>query len=222
METFTTLTGVAAPLPIVNVDTDMLAPGESMKTVSKTGLESYLFADMRYTPEGYEDPDFVLNKAAYRSAKILIGGDNFGCGSSREHAVWALRDYGFRAVIAPSFGDIFRNNALNEGLLPVVLAEEVVELLWARLTRDPGTRLAVDLVERRVSLAGRPAPGSATPTPTPAWVASPATWPFGLEEHSRLRLLDGLDDIDLTLRHEGAISDFEAARAPWLPVVPGR
>ena len=145
MEKFTKLTGVAAPMPIVNVDTDMIIPKDYLKTIKRTGLGSGLFAEMRYKDDGSENPDFVLNKPAYRKAQILVAGDNFGCGSSREHAPWALQQYGFRAIIAPSFADIFYNNCFKNGLLPIVLTEQQVDHLFNETYAFNGFKLTIDL-----------------------------------------------------------------------------
>jgi 3-isopropylmalate/(R)-2-methylmalate dehydratase small subunit len=194
MEKFTVHTGLAAPLRRSDVDTDQIIPAEYLKRVTRTGFEDGLFNAWR------NDPTFVLNNPGYAGASILVAGHRFGVGSSREHAVWALADYGFRAVIAPSFGDIFRNNALKGGLLPVVLSEKVVGELWEALEERPGTEVTVDLVERQVRIPD-------------------ATWSFELDDHSRWRLLEGLDDIGLTLRHADAIAAFEATRPSFKPAV---
>jgi len=194
MEKFTVHTGVAVPLRRSDVDTDQIIPAEYLKRVTRTGFEDGLFNAWR------ADPAFVLNDPAYAGASILVAGSRFGTGSSREHAVWALQDYGFRAVIAPSFGDIFRNNALKGGLLPVVLQEKAIQELWILLEEQPGAELTVDLVQRAV---GGP----------------DHTWEFSLDEHSRWRLMEGLDDIGLTLRHADEITAFEAARPSFTPVV---
>jgi 3-isopropylmalate/(R)-2-methylmalate dehydratase small subunit len=194
MQKFTVYTGLAAPLRRSDVDTDQIIPAEYLKRVTRTGFEDGLFNAWR------NDPTFVLNNPGYTGASILVAGHRFGVGSSREHAVWALADYGFRAVIAPSFGDIFRNNALKGGLLPVVLSEKVVGELWEALEERPGTEVTVDLVERQVRIPD-------------------ATWSFELDDHSRWRLLEGLDDIGLTLRHADAIAAFEATRPSFKPAV---
>jgi 3-isopropylmalate/(R)-2-methylmalate dehydratase small subunit len=194
MEKFTVHTGVAMPLRRSDVDTDQIIPAEYLKRVTRTGFDDGLFSAWR------ADPGFVLNDPAYAGASVLVVGARFGVGSSREHAVWALQDHGFRAVIAPSFGDIFRNNALKGGLLPVALPEDAVESLWRLAEESPGTELTVDLVEREVRGTG-------------------VTWAFPLDDHSRWRLIEGLDDIGLTLRHEAAITDFEASRPSWRPRV---
>jgi 3-isopropylmalate/(R)-2-methylmalate dehydratase small subunit len=200
MDKFTVHTGLAAPLRRSDVDTDQIIPAEYLKRVTRTGFEDGLFNAWR------NDPSFVLNDPAYAGATILVAGHRFGVGSSREHAVWALQDYGFRAVIAPSFGDIFRNNALKGGLLPVVLQEKLVQELWILLEEQPGVELTVDLVNRVVT--GPAAVGEAE-----------LSWPFALEEHSRWRLMEGLDDIGLTLRHEADIAAFEAGRPSFKPAV---
>jgi 3-isopropylmalate/(R)-2-methylmalate dehydratase small subunit len=194
MDKFTVHTGVAMPLRRSDVDTDQIIPAEYLKRVTRTGFEDGLFSSWR------ADESFVLNDQRYAGASILVAGHRFGVGSSREHAVWALQDYGFRAVIAPSFGDIFRNNALKGGLLPVALQEKLVQELWALLDERPGVELTVDLVERLVR-------------------GPELSWPFAVDDHSRWRLMEGLDDIDLTLRHADAITEFEATRPSWKPAV---
>jgi 3-isopropylmalate/(R)-2-methylmalate dehydratase small subunit len=193
MEPFTTYTGRAVPLRRTNVDTDQIIPAEFLKRVSRTGFAEGLFAAWR------EDPSFVLNQPRYAGATILVAGTDFGTGSSREHAVWALTDYGFRAVIAPRFGDIFRTNATKAGLLPVVLPEATVSALQDAVEADPGTQVTVDL-GRRVVLAGG------------------IEAPFDLDDYTRWRLMEGLDDIGLTLRHVDQITAFEHSRPTWLPV----
>jgi 3-isopropylmalate/(R)-2-methylmalate dehydratase small subunit len=192
MEPFTTHTGRAVPLRRTNVDTDQIIPAEYLKRVTRTGFAEGLFAAWR------EDPSFVLNQPRYAGATILVAGSDFGTGSSREHAVWALTDYGFRAVIAPRFGDIFRTNATKAGLLPVVLPEAVVSALQDAVEADPGTEVTVDLGRREVR-----APG--------------LTAPFDLDDYTRWRLMEGLDDIGLTLRHVDEIAAFEHSRPAWLP-----
>jgi len=194
MEKFTVHRGTVAPLRRSNVDTDQIIPAVYLKRVTKTGFADGLFRAWR------DDPGFVLNQPAYAKATILVAGPEFGTGSSREHAVWALRDWGFKAVIAPSFGDIFRGNALKEGLLPVELELPAVDALWRLAEADPAAEVTVDLVERQVR-----APG--------------LTWSFPLDDFSRWRLLEGLDDIGLTLRHQDAIAAYEASRPSFLPVV---
>ncbi|HIW64387.1 MAG TPA: 3-isopropylmalate dehydratase small subunit [Candidatus Stackebrandtia excrementipullorum] len=192
MEKFTVHTGKAAPLRRSNVDTDQIIPAVYLKRVTRTGFADGLFAAWR------DDPEFVLNRNAHANSTILVAGTEFGTGSSREHAVWALQDYGFRAVIAPRFGDIFRGNALKGGLLPVELPTSEVEWLWGVLESDPSTPVTVDVVARQVRAAER-------------------VCEFELDDHSRWRLLEGLDDIDLTLRDESQITAFETVRPQWLP-----
>jgi 3-isopropylmalate/(R)-2-methylmalate dehydratase small subunit len=194
MDKFTVHAGTAVPLRRSNVDTDQIIPAVYLKRVTRTGFADGLFNAWR------EDPAFVLNDPAYAGASVLIAGPEFGTGSSREHAVWALRDWGFRAVIAPRFGDIFRGNALKEGLLPVELELKVVEELWRTVEADPTTEVTVDLVQRQVRVDG-------------------SAWGFPLDDFSRWRLLEGLDDIGLTLRHESAIAAYEQRRPAILPVV---
>jgi 3-isopropylmalate/(R)-2-methylmalate dehydratase small subunit len=191
MDKFTTLTGVAAPLPITNIDTDMIIPKQYLKTIARTGLGKGLFSEMRFNEDGSENPDFVLNKPAYRNAQIVVAEDNFGCGSSREHAPWALEDAGFRAIVAPSFADIFRGNCANVGIVCAVLPEaDVQELIDAA----PATA-TVDLERRVVVLpSGRE-----------------VSFPFP-DEGLRHRILNGLDEIGLTLRREDEIRDYETTR----------
>ncbi|MQA84232.1 MAG: 3-isopropylmalate dehydratase small subunit [Streptosporangiales bacterium] len=193
MEPFTTHTGRAVPLRRSNVDTDQVIPAEYLKRVSRTGFADGLFKAWR------EDPDFVLNRPEYAEATILVAGPDFGTGSSREHAVWALQDHGFRAVISSRFGDIFRGNALKGGLLPVRLPGDVVEKLQDAVERDPAAEVTVDLVEREVRCGDLEAP-------------------FEIDDYTRWRLMEGLDDIGLTLRHADEIAEFERRRAEWLPV----
>ena len=195
MEPFTTHAGRAVPLRRSNVDTDQIIPAEYLKRVSRAGFGEGLFAAWR------EDPSFVLNQPQYDGATILVAGTDFGTGSSREHAVWALTDYGFRAVIAPRFGDIFRSNATKAGLLPVALPEATVTVLQDAIEADPGTQLVVDL-DGRVVLAE----------------AAGIKAPFEIDDYTRWRLMEGLDDIGLTLRHVDDITDFEHSRPGWLPV----
>lgn len=194
MEKFTVHTGTAVPLRRSNVDTDQIIPAVYLKRVTRTGFADGLFSAWR------EDPGFILNDPAYSGASILVAGPEFGTGSSREHAVWALRDGGFRAVISPRFADIFRGNALKEGLLPVELDITAIEELWDLTEREPATPVTVDLVERQVRAAG-------------------STWSFPLDDFSRWRLMEGLDDIGLTLRHEAAVTEYESRRLPFLPAV---
>ncbi|WP_018504524.1 3-isopropylmalate dehydratase small subunit [Parafrankia discariae] len=192
MEAFTIHTGRAVPLRRSDVDTDQIIPSEWLKRIERTGFGAGLFSEWR------TDPSFVLNDPAHAGASILLAGPDFGTGSSREHAVWALQDYGFRAVLSPRFADIFRGNALGNGLLPVVLPADTVEALTAAVEADPTTEITVDLVAREVRGAGR--------------VAG-----FELDDFTRWRLMEGLDDVGLTLRHEQDITVFETSRPGWLP-----
>jgi 3-isopropylmalate/(R)-2-methylmalate dehydratase small subunit len=200
MNPFTVVTGRGVPLRRSNVDTDQIIPAEFLKRISRTGFGDGLFAAWR------SDPDFVLNDSRYDGATVLIAGPDFGTGSSREHAVWALQDYGFRAVIAPRFGDIFRGNSTKAGLLPVVLDADVVTRLQDMVDSDPTTEITVDLVEREVRAGSGDAAGGG------GVVAS-----FDIDDFTRWRLLEGLDDIGLTLRHGDDIATYEAARQDWLP-----
>jgi 3-isopropylmalate/(R)-2-methylmalate dehydratase small subunit len=193
MDSFTRLTSNAVPLQRSDVDTDQIIPAVYLKRVTRSGFEDGLFAAWR------ADPEFVLNKPQFAGANILVAGPNFGTGSSREHAVWALRDYGFRVVLSSRFGDIFRGNAGKGGLLTAAVDQSVVERLWAVLEQAPATQVTVDLQDRTVS-----------------W--DDEQEPFELDDYTRWRLLEGLDDVDLTLRHEDAVSTYEAHRASWLPV----
>ena len=201
MQPFTTLTGIAAPLPLVNVDTDMIIPKQYLKTIARTGLGKGLFDEMRYDADGNEKPDFVLNQPAYRNAEILVAGDNFGCGSSREHAPWALLDFGIRCVIAPSFADIFFNNCFKNGILPIVLPQEQVDILMADAQKGANARMTVDLEAQTV-------------TTSDGQVIA-----FEVDPFRKHCLLNGLDDIGLTLEKAAAIDSFEAAAAhtrPWV------
>ena len=199
MDPFVTHTGRAVPLRRSNVDTDQIIPAVYLKRVTREGFGDGLFAAWR------EDPSFVLNQPRYAGATILVAGPDFGTGSSREHAVWALLDYGFRAVIAPRFGDIFRTNATKAGLLPVVLPEKTVALIQDAAEAEPPAEVTVDLAGREVRVAG-------------GGLAGPLAEPFEIDDYTRWRLMEGLDDVGLTLRHEAAIAAFEAARPAWLPV----
>ncbi len=200
MDKFTQLTGVAAPLPIVNVDTDMIIPKDYLKTIKRTGLGKGLFAEMRYDEDGSENPDFVLNKPAYRNAQILVAGDNFGCGSSREHAPWALLDFGIRCVISTSFADIFYNNCFKNGILPITVSQEDLDRLMDDASRGANATMSVDLEAREIR---GPDGGVIT---------------FDLDAFRRHCLLNGLDDIGLTMEKAGSISTFEQKNAemrPW-------
>ena len=194
MEPFIKLSGVVAPLDRVNVDTDQIIPAVFLKRIERTGFEDALFSSWRYREDGSPNPDFVLNVPAYRSATVLVAGRNFGCGSSREHAPWALHDYGIRCIIAPSFADIFYNNCLQNGLLPVRLPEETVRRILDKAAEDPGYRINVDLEDRRVWDEGEE-----------------IAVQFDMDPARRHALLNGLDDIGLTLQHEDKIDAYEAA-----------
>jgi 3-isopropylmalate/(R)-2-methylmalate dehydratase small subunit len=201
MQAFTTLTGIAAPLPMANVDTDKIIPARFLKSISRTGFGKNLFANFRYREDGSENPDFVLNQEPYRKAEILIAFENFGCGSSREHAPWALLDFGIRCVIAPDFADIFHNNSFKNGVLPVRLPRETCEKLMEDARMGGNARLTVDL-EREVVV--RP---------------NGEEIPFRIDPLRRHLLLNGLDDIGQTLQHAPAIDAFEARQRgaqPWL------
>lgn len=193
MDKFDVHTGRAMPLRASNVDTDQIIPAVYLKRVSRTGFEDGLFAEWR------KEDDFVLNRPEYEGSTVLIAGPDFGTGSSREHAVWALQDYGFRVVLSSRFADIFRGNSLKGGLLTVLLPQEIIDRLWQMVEDDPTTEITVDLVEREVR-----APG--------------VHEPFELDDYTRWRLLEGLDDIALTLRHTDGIAEFEAGRKSWAPV----
>jgi 3-isopropylmalate/(R)-2-methylmalate dehydratase small subunit len=199
MQAFTRHTGLVAPLDRVDVDTDQIIPKQFLKSIARTGFEQGLFYDWRFRPDGSPNPEFVLNKPEYQGASILVSGRNFGSGSSREHAPWALQQFGFRAVIAPSFADIFRNNCHQNGLLPVALPEAVVRQLLDRAQQQPGYRLTIDLehqtvADERDTLAS-----------------------FDIDPAVKHRLLNGLDDIGLTLQHADEIAAFEARRSDLLP-----
>jgi 3-isopropylmalate/(R)-2-methylmalate dehydratase small subunit len=201
MERFTTLTGIAAPMPLVNIDTDMIIPKQFLKTIARTGLGKNLFDEMRYTPDGAEIPGFVLNQPAYRSAQIIVAGDNFGCGSSREHAPWALLDFGIRCVISTSFADIFYNNCFKNGILPIVLPEDQVAALMEDAQRGANARVSVDLEAQTVT-------------------ASDGTvYGFQIDPFRKHCLMNGLDDIGLSLEKVASIDSFEARAAaarPWV------
>ncbi len=201
MQKFTTLSGVAAPLNMINVDTDKIIPKQFLKTIKRSGLGKALFHDMRYAEDGSENPDFVLNKPAYRSASILVAGENFGCGSSREHAPWALLGFGIRCVIAPSFGDIFYNNCFQNGILPIRLAQEDVDKLLDDAERGANATVTVDLETQRIT---GPDGGCMT---------------FEVDPFRKHCLLGGLDDVALTMQKGEAIDAFEEgqkASQPWL------
>ena len=192
MDKISVLTGTAVPLQRANVDTDQIIPAVFLKRVTKTGYDDALFYSWR------QDPDFMLNQPEYAHGGILIAGPDFGTGSSREHAVWALRDFGFTAVLAPKFGDIFRGNSGKQGLLTGTITEQDVEKLWSIIDAAPGIEISVDLVSRTATIGE-------------------TTVPFQIDDYTRWRLLEGLDDIGLTLRDEARITDFEARRESWRP-----
>ena len=201
MDKFTTLTGVAAPLPIVNVDTDMIIPKDYLKTIKRTGLSEGLFAEMRLNEDGTENPDFVLNKPAYRQAQILVAGDNFGCGSSREHAPWALLDQGIRCVISTSFADIFYNNCFKNGILPIQVTPDELDALMDDASRGSNAVLTVDLEAQTIT---GPDGGSIS---------------FDIDPHRKHCLLNGLDDIGLTMEKAEHIGAYEAKAGetrPWV------
>ncbi|MGF9566295.1 3-isopropylmalate dehydratase small subunit [Neorhizobium sp. JUb45] len=201
MEKFTTLTGVAAPLPVVNIDTDMIIPKDYLKTIKRTGLGKGLFAEARYNEDGSPNPDFVLNKSAYQNAKIIVAGDNFGCGSSREHAPWALLDFGIRCVISTSFADIFYNNCFKNGILPIVVSQDNLDKLMDDASRGSNAILSIDLEAQTIS---GPDGGSIT---------------FDIDAARKHIMLEGLDDIGTTLKNDASIGSFEnkmQADRPWL------
>ena len=201
MQTFDKLTVVAAPMNIINIDTDMIIPKQFLKTIKRSGLGVSLFHEMRYNLDGKELPEFVLNTAPYRAAKIIVAGDNFGCGSSREHAPWALLDFGIRCVISTSFADIFYNNCFKNGILPIQVSAADREALMADAADTENPQLSIDLVEKTIS---RP---------------NGAVISFDLDPFRRQCLLDGLDDIGLTLEKASSIDSYEASRQdshPWL------
>jgi 3-isopropylmalate/(R)-2-methylmalate dehydratase small subunit len=201
MDKFTTLTGVAAPLDIMNVDTDMIIPKHYLKTIKRTGLGTGLFAEMRFRDDGTENPDFVLNKPAYRQAKILVAGDNFGCGSSREHAPWALADFGIKCVISTSFADIFYNNCFNNGILPVAVSADDLEKLFDDARRGANATLTIDLEAQEI----RGPDGGVVR--------------FDIDPARKEKLLMGLDDIGVTMERQPEITAFEGKTAqtrPWI------
>ena len=200
MDKFTKLTGIAAPMPLVNIDTDMIIPKQFLKTIARTGLGKNLFDEMRYTLDGKEIPEFVLNQPAYRKAEILVAGENFGCGSSREHAPWALLDFGIRCVISTSFADIFYNNCFKNGILPIVMPQEVVDTLMNDAKKGANARQTIDLEAQTVT------------------TSDGQVFPFTVDSHRKHCLLNGLDDIGLTLEKASAIDSFEKKNAtlhPW-------
>jgi 3-isopropylmalate/(R)-2-methylmalate dehydratase small subunit len=201
MEKFEKLTGIAAPMPLVNIDTDMIIPKQFLKTIKRSGLGVHAFDEMRYLDDGSENPDFVLNKPQYRDAQVIVAGDNFGCGSSREHAPWALADFGIKAVISTSFADIFYNNCFKNGMLPIVMPQEVVDVLMKDAEKGSNARMTVDL-ERQV-----------------VTTSDGEEFAFEIDPFRKHCLLEGLDDVGLTMEKVGAIDGFEAEAAqsrPWV------
>ncbi|GKY86343.1 3-isopropylmalate dehydratase small subunit [Sinisalibacter aestuarii] len=201
MDKFEKITGIAAPMPLVNIDTDMIIPKIFLKTIKRSGLGVNLFDEMRYDREGNENADFVLNKPQYRQAEILVAGDNFGCGSSREHAPWALGDFGIKAIVSTSFADIFFNNCFKNGILPIVLPQEQVDVLMADAEKGANARMSVDLENQLIT------------------TSDGVEIPFEVDAFRKHCLLNGLDDIGLTLEKKAAIDSFEAKAAqerPWV------
>ncbi len=201
MDKFTKITGIAAPMPLINIDTDMIIPKLFLKTIKRSGLGVNLFDEMRYDDDRNERPEFVLNKPAYRNTEILVAGDNFGCGSSREHAPWAIKDFGIRCVISTSFADIFFNNCFKNGILPITLPKEVVDVLMQDAERGENARMSVDLEAQTVT------------------TSDGEVFNFEVDSFKKHCLLEGLDDISLTLAKVAAIGEFEAKAAierPWV------
>ena len=201
MDKFTTLTGIAAPMPLVNIDTDMIIPKQFLKTIHRSGLGKNLFDEMRFNADGTEVADFILNQPAYRESQIIVAGDNFGCGSSREHAPWALLDYGIRCVISTSFADIFYNNCFKNGILPIVMPQEVVDILMEDARKGANARMTVDLENLTVT------------------TSDGQSFAFELDPFRRHCLLNGLDDIGLTMEKSAALDTVETQMAqsrPWV------
>ncbi len=201
MDAFTTLSGIAAPMPLVNIDTDMIIPKQFLKTIKRTGLGISLFDEMRYNQDGTEKPDFVLNQPAYRAAQVIVAGDNFGCGSSREHAPWALADFGIRCVISTSFADIFYNNCFKNGILPIILPESDRDACMKDAEKGANARIEVDLASQTITLSNGSRIG------------------FELDPFRKHCLINGLDDIALSLEKVASISSYEATLAqsrPWV------
>lgn len=201
MDKFETLTGIAAPMDMVNVDTDMIIPKQFLKTIKRSGLGVNLFDEMRYDREGNEMPDFVLNKPQYRETEILVAGDNFGCGSSREHAPWAIKDFGIRCVIAPSFADIFYNNCFKNGILPIALPQEQIDVLMKDAEKGANARMTIDLEAQTVT------------------TSDGEVFSFEVDSFKKHCLMNGLDDIGLTLGKSDSIATFEAKAStsrPWV------
>jgi 3-isopropylmalate/(R)-2-methylmalate dehydratase small subunit len=201
MDKFETLTGIAAPMPLINIDTDMIIPKQFLKTIKRSGLGVNLFDEMRYDDERNEIPTFVLNQDAYRKAQIIVAGDNFGCGSSREHAPWAIKDFGITCVIAPSFADIFHNNCFKNGILPIVLPQEQIDLLMKDAEKGANARMTVDIEEQTVTSSDG------------------EVFKFEVDGFKKHCLMQGLDDIGLTMEKAASIDSFEATaqtQRPWV------
>lgn len=201
MEKFQKITGVAAPMPLVNIDTDMIIPKVFLKSIARTGFGKNLFDEMRFNRDGTEIEDFVLNKPQYRNAEILIAGDNFGCGSSREHAPWAIADFGIKCIISTSFADIFYNNSFKNGILPIIMPQEVMDVLMADAEKGSNARMTIDLEAQVVT------------------TSDGQEFPFDVDAHKKHCLLEGLDDIGLTMAKEASIDTFEASmqqERPWV------
>ncbi|PIE14312.1 MAG: 3-isopropylmalate dehydratase small subunit [Rhodobacterales bacterium] len=201
MEKFKKITGIAAPMPLINIDTDMIIPKLFLKTIKRSGLGVNLFDEMRYNNDGSEKPDFVLNKPAYRDAEILVAGDNFGCGSSREHAPWAIRDFGIKCVISTSFADIFFNNCFKNGILPIILPQEQVDILMKDAEKGANARMTVDLENQQIT------------------TSDGQVIEFEVDSFKKHCLLEGLDDIGLTQQKSDSIANFEgnmAKERPWV------
>ena len=201
MEKFEKISGIAAPMPLINIDTDMIIPKQFLKTIKRSGLGVNLFDEMRYDDNGDEIPDFVLNKPAYRSSEIIVAGDNFGCGSSREHAPWAIKDFGIRCVIAPAFADIFYNNCFKNGILPITLPQDQVDVLMKDAEKGANARMEVDLVAQQIT------------------TSDDEVFSFEVDEFKKRCLLEGLDDIGQTFQKVAAIDSFEAKASdarPWV------
>ena len=201
MDKFETLTGIAAPMPLINVDTDMIIPKQFLKTIKRSGLGINLFDEMRYDDDRNEIEGFVLNKPQYREAEILVAGDNFGCGSSREHAPWAIKDFGIRCVIAPSYADIFYNNCFKNGILPIVLPQEQVEVLMKDAEKGANARISIDLEAQTVT------------------ASDGEVFNFDVDSFKKHCLMNGLDDIGLTMEKVGSVKAFEAKASverPWV------
>lgn len=201
MDKFTTITGIAAPMPMINIDTDMIIPKQFLKTIKRSGLGVNLFDEMRYDDDGKELPDFVLNKPQYRDAEVLVAGDNFGCGSSREHAPWAIKDFGIRCVIAPGFADIFFNNCFKNGILPIALPQEAVDVLMKDAEKGANARMTIDLEAQTVT------------------TSDGESFAFEVDAFKKHCLLEGLDDIGLTMKKVTSIDTYESQTAlerPWV------